>query len=235
MIEKRRWPWLGQQNWKDVLFIHTPFMHHVLRPFVPKPFEIDMYDGRSWVSIVLFKATHSRLRYMPSPVSYPPFYQMNIRTYVKFGSEPGVYFFSINTNSELVNCGGRFVSLPFQNANINIQQSQDTFYFEVNRRTNSNNNMLFKAAYEPLLASITPRADTLPHFLTERYCIWMIQGKRIVKAPIFHSHWNLHDVKLSIKECKGLPFSFSEDTIAHYNAFKHAVIHPFETFGKVSK
>ena len=235
MIEKRRWPWVAQQNWEDVLFIHTPVAHYLLRPLVPKPFEIDTYDGRSWVSIVLFQATHSRLRYMPSFISYPSFYQMNIRTYVKFGREPGVYFFSINTNSGFVNFGGRFVSLPFQNANLNMQQSQDTFYFEVNRQIKSNNNMLFKVAYEPHPASITPRVDTLPYFLTERYCIWMIQGKRIVKAPIFHSHWNLHDVKLSIKENRGLPFSFSEDTIVHYNAFKHAVIHPFEMFGKVSK
>lgn len=235
MIEERRWPWVAGQNWEDVLFIHTPVSYRSLRPFVPQPFKLDTYDGTSWVSIVLFQATGSRLRLMPSAFSYPPFYQMNIRTYVTFESEPGVYFFSINTNSHFVNRGGALVSLPFQHAHLDMQKMQDTFYFQAQRQVKDSQDLALHVAYQPHTSSFQPKQDTLPFFLTERYCIWMLNGNRIMKAPILHSHWDLHHANLKIQTSKGLPFSFSDESFAHYTAFKHTVIHPFETFGKVSK
>lgn len=236
MIEKRRWPWVAMQNWQDILFIHTPVSESTLRSLVPPPFEIDTYDGSGWVSIVLFEATGSRIRYMPPPFSYPRFYQMNVRTYVNFGNEPGVYFFAINTNSKVVNVGGQLVSMPFFNATITMQKSKGLFYFAASHKLiNESDDMAFKAVYQPQAPSFKPEVGTLPFFLTERYCIWMTQGERIVKSPIFHSHWDLHDVNFSITENKGLPFSFSAKTLAHYSSFKQSVIYPFEMYGMISK
>jgi len=234
LIEKRQWPWIAQQNWRDILFIHLPASYEKLRSLVPAPFKIDTYNGQGWISIVLFKATHSRLRYMPESLSFPPFYQMNIRTYVTFGSEPGVYFFSINTNNTLVKLGGNLACLPFSKANITMQHEKDKIYFEANRLFDEQN-ATFKVAYSSNLYPFSPRTALLSYFLTERYCIWMFQGNTILKAPIFHSRWNLQQANISILKNINLPFHFSEDIIAHYAPFKHALIHPFERFGKVSK
>src|SRR5699024_12309726 len=113
----------------DILFIHTPISQHTLRNFVPFPFKNDTYEGKSWISMVLFKDKKSRLRYMPSWLSYPTFYQINIRTYVRFGNERGVYFFSINANKLLAAIGGSAVSLPFIKASILINEQNDYFIF----------------------------------------------------------------------------------------------------------
>ena len=234
LIEKRQWPWIAQQNWQDILFIHLPTSYEKLRSLVPAPFKIDTYDGQGWMSIVLFRATHSRLRYMPEPLSFPPFYQMNIRTYVTFRNEPGVYFFSINTNNSFVKLGGSLASLPFSKANMTMQQEEDKIYFEANRLFNERN-AAFKVAYSPDVSSFSPRAASLSYFLTERYCIWMFRGNTILKAPILHSRWNLQQATISILKNTNLPFHFTEDMIAHYAPFKHSLIHPFERFGKVSK
>lgn len=234
MIEKRQWPWIAQQNWQDILFIHLPTSYEKLRSLVPSPFKIDTYDGQGWISIVLFRATHSRLRYMPESLSFPSFYQMNIRTYVTFGREPGVYFFSINTNNSFVKLGGNLASLPFSKANMTMQYGKDKIYFEANRLFDKQN-ATFKVAYSPNPSLFPSHATPLSYFLTERYCIWMFRGNTILKAPIFHSRWNLQQADISILKKHNLPFHFSEDIIAHYAQFKHSLIHPFERFGKVSK
>lgn len=237
MIEKREWPWVAQQNWQDVLFIHSPIDADQLRDMVPQPLEIDTYNGQAWISIVLFKATHSRLRYMPEILSYPPFHQMNIRTYVKLGNEHnerGIYFFSINTDHLLVKLGGRLASLPFLRANITMRKDNNAVHFEANRLFEMQRSQ-FSLVYRPKSPPFIPHPDSLPYFLTERYCIWMFKGDTILKAPIFHSHWKLQQAEMTIKESDNLPFSMNQDTFAQYAAFKHSLIHPFEKFGKVSK
>src|SRR5699024_1821643 len=129
LIAKRRWPWVAQQSWQDILFIHTPVTYEKLRKLVPRPFEPDTYDGKGWISLVLFEAADSRLRYMPKFLSYPSFNQINVRSYVKFRDEPGFYLFSITTNRLLVNLSGDLASLPFSIANIFSYQDKDMFYF----------------------------------------------------------------------------------------------------------
>src|SRR5699024_5987219 len=116
---KRRYPWIAQQSWQDVLFIHTPVSPQNLRRFVPAPFKIDTYDGSGWMSLVIFRATNSRLRYMPKWLSYPPFYQMNMRTYVRFGNERMSSYSS----------GGRAVSLPFRQVPMMIRKENDRLLF----------------------------------------------------------------------------------------------------------
>lgn len=180
---KRRFPWIAQQNWRDTLFIHTPIAQQTLRKFVPAPFKIDTYGGRAWMSIVLFKATNSRLRYMPEWLSYPKFHQMNIRTYVHFGNEHGVYFFSCNTDSSFIASSGNFVSLPFRQAPMRIQKENDRFLFS-SAQLPAKQKGRFQVVYEPQAPVFKPDTTSLSHFLTERYCNWMIRGNRLVKASI---------------------------------------------------
>src|SRR5699024_12702284 len=97
--------------------------------FVPFPFKIVKYESKSWSYIVVIKSKKDWLSYLPSWLSYPTFYQMNIRTYVRVGNERGVYFFSINANRLLAAIGGSAVSLPFNKASISINEQNDYFVF----------------------------------------------------------------------------------------------------------
>lgn len=230
---KRRFPWIAQQNWQDILFIHTPVSQRALRKVVPAPFTIDTYKGRTWISIVLFKATNSRLRYMPEWLSYPLFHQMNIRTYVRFGDERGVYFFSINTDRKLTALGGNAVSLPFRQAPMMIQKENDHFLFSGEQLPAGQKGML-QVAYQPHSPVFTSGTDSLSHFLTERYCIWMVRGSHLVKAPIIHTHWRLQQTYTSIQGNRHFPFPFTDETFSHYSAYKHAMIYPFENVGIIA-
>lgn len=232
MIPKRRWPWIAQQNWEDIVFIHKPVEYEALKPFVPYPFEIDTHNKQAWISIILFRATNSRLRFMPSVLSYPSFYQMNFRTYVRFGDERGVYFFNIHANNSLVTTVGKASGMPFNTSPMIIRQDEDRRLFKANQLFNQPESTLH-VSYQPTTQHVNMDPDGLPHFLAERYAIWMIRDHRIIKAPIFHSHWKLREAHISILESSHMPFSITEDDIAHYVDFKHSFLHPFEKVGIV--
>lgn len=233
MIAKRRWPWIAAQNWQHILFIHTPVPHETLRPVVPHPFDIDTHQGKGWMSIVLFQASQSRLRYMPGWVSYPRFFQMNLRTYVRFGNERGVYFFGIHTNDRTVTAGGNVFSLPFSKADIQLQKPNGVIHFNAEGLFGDPKSR-FNVHYQPDSAVFTPSTDSLPHFLSERYCIWLLQGDTIVKAPIFHKHWQLQHANISASGRGHFPFPVTDETVSYYARFKHTLLHPFEKVGKVS-
>jgi hypothetical protein len=38
-------PWVWDQHWRDVLFLHWQVPVAALRPLVPERLDIDMYDG----------------------------------------------------------------------------------------------------------------------------------------------------------------------------------------------
>lgn len=231
---KRRYPWIAQQDWKNVLFIHFPLPPQYLQNIVPAPFKLDTYDGQGWISVVLFTAANSRLRCMPKWLSFPSFHQMNIRTYVRFGNERGVYFFSIHTNSSIAAASGNLVALPFRKAPITIQQENETFQFAGERLGVEQKGKL-QLVYKPNSISFIPEPMTLAHFLTERYCIWMMRGTDLVKAPISHTSWQLQEAEICIGKNQHTSFSFTKDTLSHYSTCQHAMLHPFEKAARFAK
>lgn len=230
MAINRQFPWLAQQDWQDILFLHIPIDYNELKQHIPEPLKLETFNDKAWLSVVLFKATSSRLRYMPRDLSFPSFFQMNIRTYVKFGDESGVYFFTINANSQLVSRMGRFASMPFKHADLMMETKEKSFSFQAER-----NDLKFKVNYYPTSKPYRPEQGTLAYFLTERYCIWVFSGDKIVKAPILHSTWDLYDANANIEQSTGFSVVFPDSPLAHYAKFKHTMIYPFETIGKFSK
>lgn len=227
---RQRFPWIAQQKWEDILFIHTPFSPQFLQGCVPAPFTIDTYNGQAWLTLVLFRATNSRPRFFPSWLSYPDVHQMNLRTYVTFGSESGVYFFSIHSDSLAATIGGNAVALPFQQAPMTIRKEGHSFHFTGSRWAREKIGKL-QIAYQPDTTSFTPQKDSLAHFLTERYSILKKQGNRIVKGTISHGNWLLQEALLSKQHFENIPFCFTPETLGHYSAQQHTVLYPFEKAG----
>ncbi len=96
MITKRKFPWFGKQLWEDIFFVHWRVPPDSLKPYVPKPFELDLFDGAAWISAVCFQAKKNRVRHIPLDLMRPG-YQLNVRTYVDVAEkqEKGVYFFRL--------------------------------------------------------------------------------------------------------------------------------------------
>lgn len=230
MNKKRRMPWIAQQTWRNVLFIHFPVPYEKLKKYIPKPFTLETYNGQAWIGIILFEALHSRFRGMPKSMSFRYFLQLNIRTYVRFGEEPGVFFFSIDANRKLPVMGARFVSLPYFFAQMEMDKYKKNFHFKSRRIENNHpGNFKFDVEYRPISEPFISKKDSLVYWFTERYCIWTIKGKKIYKAPISHDPWMLQQATIQFNVDHG--HSFLKNINTHYCQEMNAHIHPFEQKG----
>lgn len=87
---------------RAVLFAHWRVPPGALRPHVPRPLELDTYDGSAWLGALAFEVTEARPRALPPGLSPTgPFGQTNLRTYVRYDGDPGVHFLSIDAGSRV--------------------------------------------------------------------------------------------------------------------------------------
>src|SRR5580658_6647276 len=82
-------------DWLDVTFLHYEVEPAALRPWVP--FELDLREGRAYVSLVEFTIRRMRIaslgragEWLMRPMSDHWF--LNARTYVRAGGASGIYF-----------------------------------------------------------------------------------------------------------------------------------------------
>ena len=235
MDHNRRWPWVAQQGWNDVLFLHWQIPYEELRRYVPAPFKLETFNGQAWITIVLFRATNSRLRGMPRLISYPSFLQLNVRTYVMFNDEPGIYFFKIDANSPFVVAGAKLASLPYQQAKISMEKNRNGLLFNSQSKNSKFPSTSLSASYQPLPGLVNNQQGTLSHWLTERYSLWFIKGNKILKGPISHKHWTLQKAEVNFKATGMLPFLndiyFQEKPLVQYSKSIQAHLYPFEKKG----
>jgi len=232
----RRWPWVGQQEWHDVLFIHWSVPFEILRTHVPAPFILETHGEKSWITVILFQAKNTRLRGMPSKISYPSFLQMNIRTYIQFGGEPGIYFFSVDVNRLLIMAAAKgILQLPYELAEMKFKKSKNQLLFKSKRKKGDYPLPSITANYQPSTLKIPNQQGTLPYWLTERYSFWMIKGNKIIKGPLSHVPWELFDVSVDLEMSNMIPFIpanyLQEKPLVHYAQSIHAYLHPFEQIG----
>jgi uncharacterized protein YqjF (DUF2071 family) len=187
---------LMEHHWGKLLFMHWPISAERLRPLIPPQLTIDTFDGEAWVGVTPFTLWDVRLSFTP-PVPYlSDFHELNVRTYVLYRGVPGVWFFSLNTNSSMTVFGARtFYFLPYFNARIDLRQEGDIIHYHL-RRTDAERPGAFDASWE--IGKELPEAEpgTLEFFLTERYCLYSASGESIYRARIHHRPWPLRQAAL---------------------------------------
>lgn len=192
--EHRPWPlpdgpWIYYQEWVDAVFLHWEVDDRELRKFVPANLELDLIDGKPWVSVVAFTMSRVRPRFLPAfqPVSY--FHEINIRTYVKHMGKSGVYFLSIEAaNSVSSFIAKKLSELPYRFSKIN--RSPGKFYSK-NIATKEELNLEFEIGPE------ISNKSQIDAQLTERYALFQDSGKHINSFDIHHLEWPLNSVKIS--------------------------------------
>src|SRR5258708_2809423 len=119
VVEHRPWPlpkepWIMTQNWDDLLFAHWSVPVEAMRQVVPAVLPLDTYDGKAWIGVVPFGISSFRPRWVPPIPGLSYFPELNVRTYVTVQDKPGVYFFSLDTNSPPSVVGARlWYRLPY--------------------------------------------------------------------------------------------------------------------------
>ena len=221
-------PWVMTQTWHDLLFAHWPIEPSRLRPKVPPAFELDLFEGQAWIGVVPFSMTNVAPRGLPALPWISEFPELNIRTYVRVGDRPGVYFFSLDAGSTVaVHAARVLLNLPYYLASMNVVHTPNGIDYRSSR--NSGPPVEFRATYEGIGTAFVAAAGSFDYFLTERYCLYHLNHRNVpYRLEIHHLPWLLqraeaHVTRNTMGDVHGitlpgqprvLHFSKRQDTIA---------------------
>ena len=209
------------QNWGKLLFMHWRMKEELLRPHIPPELEIDTYGGSAWLAITPFTMWDIR--------AFPPFippipglnsmHELNVRTYVHYNGVPGVWFFSLDTDSAPAALAARtFFHLPYFDAEIDLEQNDDVIDYELMRRDEPKAE--FQASWK--IGKELPRSQpgSREFFLTERYILYTEDDGELYRAQVHHEPWTLQQAELQefssdIITANGLPATTGQP-ILHY-------------------
>jgi uncharacterized protein YqjF (DUF2071 family) len=197
--EMPRRPWVMTQTWHDLLFAHWPVPPRSVGSRLPAGVELDLFNGHAWIGIVPFRMTNVAPRGVPSLPGISEFPEINVRTYVKAGGRPGVYFFSLDAASALaVRAARLLLNLPYYQASIAVTRRAHTIEFESRRHGEPAS---FQARYEPDGEPFVPVSGSLEYFLIERYCLYHFDRRGMsYRLDIHHPPWRLRTGRAEITD-----------------------------------
>jgi uncharacterized protein YqjF (DUF2071 family) len=193
-------PWIMTQTWHDLLFAHWPVDKELLRAKLPPGIALDLFDGQAWLAVVPFRMTNVAPRGLPALPWVSAFPELNVRTYVTRGGKPGVYFFSLDAGNPLAVATARTLfHLPYFSATMSVDPRDGGIAYD-SRRTKASPPADLVCRYRPIGAAVAPVQGTLEHFLTERYCLYTVDGDfRARRLEIHHRPWPLQQAEIEIE------------------------------------
>ncbi|HLH02701.1 MAG TPA: DUF2071 domain-containing protein [Bryobacteraceae bacterium] len=234
----RPWPlpsgeWILAMRWTDLLFAHWPVPASDIARLLPPGLTVDTFDGSGWLGIIPFRMEQVQLRGAPVLPGQHHFLEMNVRTYVReqHSGDPGVYFFSLDTNNFPSMLGARaWYRLPYYWARMNIAVIRGNIAYNSRRLLSGRPANLFVRYRGAGFAHALPfsKPGSIEHFLTERYALFTFSGGRIIRGDIQHRPWILEPAEAefaqaSVAAAEGfclpataplLHFSESQDILA---------------------
>nr|WP_275669728.1 DUF2071 domain-containing protein [Planococcus salinus] len=217
------------QEWHDLVFMHWPVDRNEMRKYVPAELEIDIYDGKAWLGLVFFKAKKTRPRFLPPVPGVSSFLELNVRTYVTYKRQSGVYFFSLDADHPLAVKAARLGDfLPYRHAQMAMSTTGKRCTFK-SRRTNKGS---FPESLELSYRVTSHPVDKteLESWLTERYCLWTKPKGQLLRLDIEHSPWKLQYIQGEIENNTMASFLSKnlhlEKPLTHYSKRKKVRFFP---------
>jgi uncharacterized protein len=185
-------PPVMRQSWRDLLFLHFPCDPGEIAPLLPPGLEVDTFPDasgteRAWVGLVPFRMQGVRWTFAPPVPGAHAFPETNVRTYVRGGAGPGVWFFSLDAmNRPAVATARLAFALPYFFARMSVHREGDRILYQ-GRRTGADYRIV--ASLGPELPA--PREGSRESFLVERYRLYAARGRRLWSGRVFHAPYGL--------------------------------------------
>lgn len=195
-------------DWSPALFVHFQADADALRRVTP--FELDLYEGRAFVSLVAFAMHRVSIAgtggLCDRVTAHADSLFLNVRTYVRHAGEPAIYFMHEWLDSAVqALLGPRTYGLPYHKAQLTLT-ADDALHACESRVTlrlggaTPSTSLLMRALRDPDgdFAPATP--DTLEHFLVERYTALTHRGGVSRRFRVTHEPWRIAPAACSIDE-----------------------------------
>lgn len=235
-VSHRPWPipngrWVIEQKWHDLLFAHWRMPKELLRQHVPAGLELDTHQGQAWLGVVPFRMQGVKLRYAPALPGMSQFSELNVRTYVKHGGKPGVWFFSLDAASPLAVIVARaWFHLPYYHARMSCEGRAGWIEYACERTHRGSVSAILRGKYRPEGEMFHTQRGTLEHFLTERYCLYSADTEgNLMRSEIHHPPWDLQFAKAEFAEnsmAAGLGITLPLPELLHFSRRQDVVVWP---------
>jgi uncharacterized protein YqjF (DUF2071 family) len=205
--------WSFYQQWNRVLFFHWAVDADLLRPLLPKNLELDLFEGKAYVSLVPFSMQQIRPKFLPSFKPVSDFHEINIRTYVSKDGKSGVYFLNLEAQKGFSAYLSRNLSgMPYEKAQIERSEGK---YVSSNEFRN------FFMDVEFAIKEKRVEKTEIEKFLTERYAAFVDIDGKLFRYDIHHKEWEIKTVeirKLHLDyRLPGLEFAKKQPDLIHYS------------------
>lgn len=213
--EHRPWPmpataWKFYQEWENVVFLHWQVAIEDLKEFVPDSLTIDLYEGRAWVSLLIFDLKNMRPKFLPA---FPPisnFYEINLRTYVSAENKGGIYFLKLEASNLIsAKLAKILTKLPYVHSHLKREPNS---IIATNKKLSSN----LQLDYE--IGSLKEKKD-IDSWLMERYVLFQVDNAGIHKIEIHHFEWNTYKLYIKNLVCNYPKFQklINPPALTHYS------------------
>lgn len=194
-------PWAMRQVWSNLLFAHWPTDVNNLAALLPPGITLDTWEGDAWVGIVPFQMPYLSIRGVPNIPAFTHLLETNVRTYVRVGDKPGVYFFSLDADNPIVvEAARRWFYLPYLTARFTCEFSPKQVDYEVNRTDSRAKAATFSASYRPVGPAHTAAPDSFEEWLTARYALYTVNRRgRVLRGDVTHKPWSLAPAEAEIR------------------------------------
>ena len=182
------------QRWSDLVFLHWRCDPREIAPLLPPGIVPDEFDGSTWVGLISFAMSHTRLGSGPVIPYLGTFTEVNVRLYgVDEHGRRGVVFASLEASRLAAVVAARVgVGLPYFWAWATARHSGDVLEYTSRRRTRAAPGT--RIAVRTTSAAIT--ADPLAEFLTARWLLFQRRGAVTKLMPNEHDPWSLRRAEL---------------------------------------
>jgi uncharacterized protein YqjF (DUF2071 family) len=200
----RRWEPLFTCAWLQVLMIHFELEAKTLQREVP--FDLDLYDGRAFVSLVAFTMRDLRpklgghvMAWLFRPIASHQF--LNVRTYVRHDGEPGIHFLAEWLSNWLaVKLGPATFGLPYRQGRIGYHHNVSTGVFHGRVSDPRGTSTLAFRAGQADPATCEPcAAGSLSEWLMERYTAFNSAGRCQRFFRVWHPPWPQCPVSVTLE------------------------------------
>lgn len=201
--KKKRW--VIAQRWSHVFFLSFRCDLDLVRQKIPSELDIDTFDGSAWLSIVPFHMSRIRFPFTPALPTIS-LWEINLRTYVKYKGRPGIYFFTLDTDSWLgQKIAKHLFHLPYRLRKMSGRIGKDAYKFDAQN----------SFRMESRLGSMIEQ-DALDTWLVERYHLYTNTSKHLYRGDALHEPWNLRQVtSASYEDNFSSQFGFDTAMDAH--------------------
>lgn len=190
-----------RMRWCDLLFAHWQVDPAALRKLIPKGLDVDLFEGKAYVGAVPFTMQGVSPRRVPDIPGLHTFPELNLRTYVKAGGKPGVWFFSLDAGQKLaVRVARRFFHLPYFDAKFQITNVAEAVSYSARRTHRGVPHATFAASYRAAGSVYYATPGTRDAWLTDRYCLYAADAQgRQYRGEIDHDPWPLQPAHAQVQ------------------------------------